>query len=148
MKRDLAKARAWENRSSGLAQGKGLARTNPLLRSSPLGATNVVPTPRKRLPPRSAKRNAQAPIRRALVVAMLTAAPRCQAQVLCRGDQAQDVHERLSRARGGDICDPVQSHAMTICRPCHNWVTTHPAEAEAMRLALHSWHVCPPIGPC
>jgi len=141
VKRDLDKARAWQNRSSGLAQGKGLARTNPLERTKPLA-------PRKRLPPRSAKRNAQAPIRRALVLAMLTAAPRCQAQVLCRGDHAQDVHERLSRARGGDICDPVQSHAMTICRKCHSWVTTHPAEAEAMRLALHSWHACPPVGPC
>jgi hypothetical protein len=58
------------------------------------------------------------------------------------------VHERLTRARGGDFLDPVQSHAMTICRPCHEWVTTHPAEATARRLMLPSWHRCPPVGPC
>jgi hypothetical protein len=103
------------------------------------------------LAPRSAKRAreyAQPGGRRELVAAMLAAEPRCQAQVLCAGRGAVDVHERLSRARGGRILDPVQSHAMTVCRPCHNWITTHPAQAADRRLALPSWHACPPVGPC
>lgn len=87
-------------------------------------------------------------LRRELVARMLDLDPQCQARVLCHGDPAVDVHERLSRARGGNYLDPVQSHAMTICRACHDWVTTHPAKATAARLLLPSWHKCPPIGPC
>ena len=86
--------------------------------------------------------------RRELVQSLLADSPWCQARVLCRGARAVDVHERLSRARGGDILDPVQAHMVTICRVCHDWVTDHPREAEAMRLALPSWHRCPPVGPC
>lgn len=101
--------------------------------------------------PRSRKRAdayAKAGGRRDLVAALLHEFPRCQARVLCRGAKAVDVHERLSRARGGDILDPTQAHMVTVCRACHTWVTDHPAEAEALRLALPSWHQCPPVGPC
>lgn len=97
---------------------------------------------------RSPKRERDMVERRKLVKAMVAAQPRCQAQVLCHGDPVADVHERLSRARGGSILDPVQAHMMTVCRPCHDWITTHPRDAEARRLALPSWHQCPPCGPC
>jgi hypothetical protein len=86
--------------------------------------------------------------RRDLVAGMLTQRPRCEARVLCRGARAVDVHERLSRARGGDILDPEQAHMITACRPCHDWITQNPKAAEARWLALPSWHRCPPVGPC
>lgn len=86
--------------------------------------------------------------RRDLVAALLAERPRCEARVLCRGARAVDVHERLSRARGGSILDPDQAHMITACRACHDWITREPQAAEAMRLALPSWHRCPPVGPC
>lgn len=118
--------------------GKGMPRAGGLNR-------------RTGLRPRSAKQAAaysREGGRRDLVAFLLHEFPRCQARVTCRGARAVDVHERLSRARGGDILDPIQAHMMTVCRACHNWITTHPAEAEALRLALPSWHRCPPTGPC
>lgn len=86
--------------------------------------------------------------RRALVVAMLTEFPRCQVRAVCSGDRAVDVHERLKRSRGGNFLDAVQSHAVTTCRPCHEWTEQFPALAEFHRMLLPSWHECPPVGPC
>jgi hypothetical protein len=86
--------------------------------------------------------------RRDLVAAMLAARPRCETRVLCQGARAVDVHERLSRARGGNILDPEQAHMVTTCRACHDWITQNPKAAEARWLALPSWHRCPEIGPC
>ena len=130
MNRDPAKARAWQDRS----RERAMAR-----------AREAKP---RAVKPRSAKRQADMVVRRALVRDLLRAAPRCQARYLCEGAPSVDVHERLTRARGGSITDPVQAHMMTICRPCHDWVTTHPADAERARLMLPSWHRCPPVGPC
>ena len=127
MKADPEKARAWRARS------KPLARTG-------------------RLRPRSGKREREyaEPVtgRRALVAQALAERPRCEARVLCRGARAVDVHERLKRSRGGRILDLAQSHAITICRACHDWTEREPAEAAARRLLLPSWHRCPPVGPC
>lgn len=44
------------------------------------------------------------------------------------GKPADDAHELLSRARGGSIVDP--ANIKPLCRACHDWVTTHPAQAE------------------
>lgn len=49
----------------------------------------------------------------------------------CAGD-AQDAHEVLTRGRGGSITD--LANIVPACRPCHDWVTTHPAEALALGL--------------
>ncbi len=38
-----------------------------------------------------------------------------------------EVHEVVSRARGGDILDPDNCRA--LCHECHIWITTHPAQA-------------------
>lgn len=102
----------------------------------------------KRLPSRSPKRTADMVERRALVVALLAQFPRCQARWVCKGAKAVDVHERLKRSRGGSILDPVQAHMMTVCRACHEKTESDPAEAEARRLLLPSWHECPEVGPC
>lgn len=41
---------------------------------------------------------------------------------------ADDLHEIRSRARGGSITDP--ANLVPLCREHHDWVTTHPLEAE------------------
>jgi 5-methylcytosine-specific restriction endonuclease McrA len=50
------------------------------------------------------------------------------------GGPADDAHELLSRARGGSIVDP--RNIVPVCRACHSWITTHPAEAAAEGWAL------------
>lgn len=57
----------------------------------------------------------------------------CRAGIggVCRG-VADDVHEPLTRARGGSILDP--ANALAVCRPCHDWIHANPAEATALGL--------------
>lgn len=42
--------------------------------------------------------------------------------------QWTDMHEVLTRARGGDPTD--KSNILCLCRQCHQWVTTHELEAR------------------
>jgi hypothetical protein len=130
LSRDPGKARAWQDRSRARAAAR---------------AREARPTPVKA---RSAKRDAAMVERRPLVARLLAETPRCPARIVCRGARTTDVHERLSRARGGSIVDERHGHMVALCRGCHDWITTHPAEAEAARWALPSWHACPPVGPC
>lgn len=51
--------------------------------------------------------------------------------------RAVDVHEVLTRARGGSIYDP--TNCLGVCRPCHDWIGDHPLEAAALGLVKHSW---------
>jgi hypothetical protein len=53
----------------------------------------------------------------------------------CRGF-ADDLHEVLSRGRGGSITEA--ANTLPGCRWCHTQVTTHPAEAEARGFLLPS----------
>lgn len=133
LSRDPARAREWQDRS----RARAMERRKPLDRQR-----------RTRVKPMSAKRERDMVARRELVRTMLRERPRCEARWLCMGAPSVDVHERLSRARGGSILDPMQAHMMTVCRRCHTHLTDHPAEAERRRLALPSWHACPPVGPC
>jgi len=75
---------------------------------------------------RSAKRTRIMPARRALVAALLAERPWCQR---CGTERSTDVHEPLTRAQGGNILDP--DACVAICRRCHEWAHTHPAEAYA-----------------
>ncbi len=50
---------------------------------------------------------------------------------LCAG-LAVDLHEPLTRARGGSILDPVNTVA--VCRSCHDWIHTHPKAAAEVGL--------------
>lgn len=52
--------------------------------------------------------------------------------IQCTG-YADDLHEILSRARGGSISDP--ANCIPLCRPHHTWVTEHPIEAKEMGLS-------------
>lgn len=45
----------------------------------------------------------------------------------CEKRRASEVHELLSRARGGSILD--RDNCVALCHDCHFWVTTHPKEA-------------------
>lgn len=129
-------------------------KRTPLVRKTPMArGTAALPQGKplargREVKPRSDKRQADMVIRRGLVARMLAETPRCPARICCRGAATTDVHERLSRARGGSITDERHGHMVALCRACHTWITEHPAEAERMRWALPSWHRCPPIGPC
>jgi len=97
-------------------------KRTPLERRTPLASRS-----RKRA---TLYRDQRVPIVRAL----LAEHPTCQR---CHTAPAVDVHELKSRARGGSITDP--ANLTTVCRPCHDWITTHPADAEATGWALPSW---------
>lgn len=57
------------------------------------------------------------------------------------GRWADDVHEPLTRARGGSIVDP--GNAVPPCRPCHDVLTFRPESelgwAYDLGLLAHSW---------
>jgi hypothetical protein len=54
---------------------------------------------------------------------------------------ADDLHEPLTRARGGSICDP--ENQVPLCRAHHDELTFRPeselAWAYALGLLVHSW---------
>ena len=54
---------------------------------------------------------------------------------LCGGNL--DVHEPLTRARGGNYLDP--DDCVLLCRQHHDWVHDHPRAAEKLGLLRHSW---------
>lgn len=83
----------------------------------------------------SAKRRRQMAARRPAVAALLADRPWCGARLPgCHG-RSVDGHELLRRSQGGDPTKPDRA----LCRPCHDYVTTHPAEAAALGLAVWSW---------
>ena len=83
----------------------------------------------KRLRFRSRKTAALYVARRELVAEMLQDAP-CGARLDGCTGTATEVHELLSRARGGDIND--RENCSALCANCHRWITEHPAAALAM----------------
>jgi hypothetical protein len=122
-------------RSISLGRGTGLTAYTTLQRH-------------QRLRPVSAKRQAENRERRAMVAAMfggetpLCWVPWCNAW-------ADDLHEPLSRARGGSITDP--GNAFPLCRPHHDQVTFRPEKSELgwayeLGLLVHSWDA-PAGGP-
>jgi hypothetical protein len=88
----------------------------------------------KGIRPRSAKMTALYVLRRQLVAQMLTDRPICER---CRVAPSVDLHERLRRSGGGDILD-VEGIAC-VCRPCHDWIGLHPAQAIKDGWAVSRW---------
>jgi 5-methylcytosine-specific restriction endonuclease McrA len=72
--------------------------------------------------------------RRKLVAQMLETYPMCQR---CNSKASEEVHEVLSRARGGDILDI--NNCRALCHMCHFWITTNPAEALKAGWLKNSW---------
>jgi len=73
-----------------------------------------------------------------IVKEMLEENPVC---VRCWREPSTDVHERLSRARGGSITD--KANLVCLCRVCHDWITQHPREAEETGWSLKTSHTEP-----
>ena len=113
---------------------------------------------RKPLPFRSAKRAAIADERRAFVARILRERPQCEARhylrpivgqltgidqdrvlAALRGCtwQSSEVHELLSRARGGSIVE--DANVASLCHICHAWVTTEPRLATMAGLQRSRW---------
>jgi hypothetical protein len=91
----------------------------------------------------SAKRAAENRVR-AKVIAVLF--PVYEPPPLCDcgcGRLADDVHEILSRARGGSITDP--PNMAVVARPCHTAITDEAfPDAYPKGLSRHSWDGPPP----
>lgn len=83
---------------------------------------------------RSRKMEAKYRQRRKLVADILDKQPICQR---CMIRPSTEVHEILSRARGGDILD--ETNCAALCHECHYWITTNPAGAHAEGWLIHSW---------
>lgn len=113
---------------------------------------------RNPLPFRSAKRKALTPERQAFVARILSERPQCEARHFLRPivgtlvgkDQdrvlaalrgctwtSTEVHELLSRARGGSITE--DANVSALCGPCHRWVTTEPRLATMAGLQRSRW---------
>ena len=65
-------------------------------------------------------------VRRRLVGRLLEERPVCER---CHSARSTEVHELLSRARGGSITD--EANCAALCHSCHAWITTNPAAATA-----------------
>lgn len=72
-----------------------------------------------------------------LVERLLRERPRCEIRYRCDGARAVDVHEVLTRGRGGSITDA--RNCLTACRACHTWVTDNPRPAQCLGFVLPSW---------
>lgn len=112
---------------TGLKRTAGLSRAGRLERSAGLA-------------PVSTRRQQENRERRAMVVAKWP-----DGQPQCEWPEcpalADDVHEPLTRARRGSICD--KENAKALCRPHHDWLTFTPeselGEAYALGFLVHSW---------
>ena len=87
----------------------------------------------------SRRRAAENRLRRKVVGELFPERPACVGP--CGGQWADDVHEPLTRGRGGSIVDP--ENMRPLCRACHDLVTFAPESElgwayEAGRL-VHSW---------
>lgn len=107
-------------------RSSGLDRASALRRRAPLRAVSV-------------KRQAENRVRRAMAGALWPERPAC-AWPGCTS-LADDVHEPLTRARGGPVTDP--GNAVPLCRPHHDHVTftreSGLGDAYEHGLLRHSW---------
>ena len=100
-----------------------MKRSGPLRRKTPL----------RRVSPKTAKRDRA---RSKFRLEQLAARPSCEArESIWTADPtwngctrwATDLHEQLTRARGGDILDA--SNTVATCRACHRWIHNNPRSA-------------------
>lgn len=90
---------------------------------------------RTRIKPRSDKRASEDQERKRVALETFGESPNCgaclmlvevgvfPAQTGCNG-RATEVHEPLTRARGGSITDP--ANMVPLSRECHRWLHAHP----------------------
>ena len=78
------------------------------------------------------KRMARLYVQRRKLVAEMLEDAMCAARLQGCTGRATEVHERLSRARGGSILD--RDNCVGLCHMCHREITERPAWA-----AEHGW---------
>lgn len=133
---------------------KPLTRTAELARSTPLDRSGALErqTPVK---PVSKKRGRENRERRAMAGSLFPDRPLCAVYELAQQQSglvpgkmlgrcwrwADDMHEPLTRARGGSITDP--ENVLPLCRICHDVLTFTPESllgwAYEAGLIRHSW---------
>lgn len=86
---------------------------------------------RKNLRQRSIKRQRLYVIRRRLVASILDEHPTCQFPACLQ--RSTEVHELLSRARGGSILD--RANCVALCSAHHHAITTHQPGTDTFRLS-------------
>lgn len=114
---------------------KQLQRKTELKSGEPLKRT----TPLRQV---SKKRDRELKQRRKVIAEVMATRYRCEAIHLIKqseeakghrcGGWAVDIHEPLTRARGGSITDP--ANMVPVCRACHDWIHHHPKEATTVGL--------------
>ena len=95
----------------------------------------------KRTPIRKRSRKYEAMMRerRKLVARLLEERPECEAHLpVCYG-RSVDVHEILRRSQGGKPVGGADDEYLCLCRPCHTWITEHPASARTLGLVKFSY---------
>jgi hypothetical protein len=84
--------------------------------------------------------------RRPLVARLLAERPWCEACPVFAGHDGKvtyvrqpsvDIHEVLTRGRGGSILD--ESNLLAVCRPCHRRIDRYPTLANDLGLTRASW---------
>jgi 5-methylcytosine-specific restriction endonuclease McrA len=56
--------------------------------------------------------------------------------------EAADVHHRRPKQRGGTKNTEILyglSNLISVCRPCHSWIHSHPVDAYEQGWLVHSW---------
>ena len=93
---------------------------------------------RSPLNPVSKKRQKLNVARRIFVKRILEERSNCEAQIpgVC-SNWATDVHEIMTRARGGSLLD--EFNVLALCRRCHSFITENPAFAQEHGFIVHSW---------
>ena len=118
-------------------------KRTPLTRKTPLRAKSGLKR-KTRLRSMSPKRRRDQRIRSEMVRVELARRELCEAGVIiyqgghqsgCVG-LAVDLHEPLTRARGGSLLDA--DNTVAVCRSCHTWIHDNPAAAKAVGLLRSS----------
>ena len=108
------------------------------MKRSPLKRTPFTAT-RKAIKRVSDKRSAKIPERQALRADQLRRKPRCEARLQGCMAEATDVHEIVNRSQDAEAW--LKPHLfLSLCRPCHHWVTTHPIWARHHGYTLSRVH--------
>jgi hypothetical protein len=125
-RRTLLEAKAPLARTAELGRGSALEGSAPIDRRTQI----------KRV---STKRRAENRQRRKMADTLFPERPVCRWPDC--GEWADDLHEPLTRARGGSIIDP--ENAVPLCRPHHDALTFTPESelgwAHEAGLLRHSW---------
>lgn len=121
-----------------------LKRTTPLRSRTPLRSTTTLKST-KPINPVSKKRAAENRQRAKVKKQIMDTVTACQAgPLIAQADrrhrcwrEPHDIHEPLTRARGGSITDP--ENMIVVCRSCHDWIHNNPSAAQTIGLLVSGY---------